>query len=403
MRSPVEIVDYINELRKQQNMSISQLAKRVGMAKSGVSRYFNHSREFPINRVPKFASSLHVSDEELLGVEDRHPQKETELPANHGGRNQLSSLDKKARYDIAQNLKKLTYGITQKQLSAKTGIPASTLSGYFAHRSTPDDSALQKIADAIGVKKNDIDPRYNFLISSQTAQDNERHPNTSNQVMADNIKYFLHKNARTRHQMADDLDISYSTISSWLQGKAYPRIDKIEMMANYFGISKADLVERRPKQDESDHIVSTPQPQSAAKAHNVVSLPQLTIVQIPILGTIACGEPITAEQNVEGYTHELFDEQPTGTLFALRCKGDSMEPLIPDGSIVLIHQQPTVEDGEIAAVLVDDNNEATLKRVKHTGDQIMLIPENKKYDPILLNKENPGRILGKAVHVDFKL
>lgn len=225
------------------------------------------------------------------------------------------------------------------------------------------------------------------------------------QVMADNIKYYLHKNARTRSQMANDLDISYTTISSWLQGKSYPRIDKIKMMANYFGVSKADLVERRlvKKQAGNESLSSTPKPQKASRANNVVSLPKITIARIPILGTIACGEPITAEQNIDGYTHELFDDRPTGTLFALRCKGDSMGPLIPDGAIVLIHQQPTVEDGEIAAVLVDDDNEATLKRVKHTGDQIMLIPENKKYDPILLNKENPGRILGKAVHVDFKL
>ncbi|WP_229408326.1 S24 family peptidase [Limosilactobacillus reuteri] len=56
---------------------------------------------------------------------------------------------------------------------------------------------------------------------------------------------------------------------------------------------------------------------------------------------------------------------PKGNLFALRCKGKSMEPTIHDGSIVTIREQPTVEDGEIAAALVDGDNEATLKRVKH--------------------------------------
>lgn len=126
-------------------------------------------------------------------------------------------------------------------------------------------------------------------------------------------------------------------------------------------------------------------------------------VRIPIIGTIACGDPITAEQNIDGYTNELFNKRPSGTLFALRCKGDSMEPTIPNGAVVIIHQQPDVEDDEVAAVLVDDDNEATLKRVKHSDGQIMLLPENKKYDPILLNEKNPGRILGKVIRVSFDM
>ena len=69
VRSSDEIIDYLNDLRKKQNMSISELARQVGMAKSGVSRYFNHTREFPINRAPEFARALHVKVEDLLGVD----------------------------------------------------------------------------------------------------------------------------------------------------------------------------------------------------------------------------------------------------------------------------------------------------------------------------------------------
>lgn len=69
MRNSKEIIDYLNEVRKQQNISITELSRRVGMAKSGVSRYFNHTREFPINRVPEFAKALHVKPEDVLGVE----------------------------------------------------------------------------------------------------------------------------------------------------------------------------------------------------------------------------------------------------------------------------------------------------------------------------------------------
>lgn len=100
----------------------------------------------------------------------------------------------------------------------------------------------------------------------------------------------------------------------------------------------------------------------------------------------------------------MFQEPvPKGTLFALRCKGHSMEPKIPNGALAIIREQPTVEDDEIAAVLVDGDTEATLKRVKHQGNMVVLMPENKEYDPIILNKENPGHIIGKVVHVSYDI
>lgn len=76
-------------------------------------------------------------------------------------RNKLSPFDEKLRETISNNLKKYTSHLTQGQLSAMTGIPASTLSGYFAKRSTPNAGNLQKIADALKIKKSDIDPRFN--------------------------------------------------------------------------------------------------------------------------------------------------------------------------------------------------------------------------------------------------
>ena len=75
-------------------------------------------------------------------------------------RNKLSPLDIKVREDISNNLKRLAHGRTQQQISDETGIPVSTLSGYFAKRSTPNAGAVQKLADYFGVNKSDIDPRY---------------------------------------------------------------------------------------------------------------------------------------------------------------------------------------------------------------------------------------------------
>lgn len=126
---------------------------------------------------------------------------------------------------------------------------------------------------------------------------------------------------------------------------------------------------------------------------NIEPIP--TMVKVPLLGTIACGEPILAEENIEDYIN--MPEKTKGT-FALRCKGDSMiNARIFDGDIVFIREQPEVENGEIAAVLIED--EATLKRVYKTENSIELRPENPTFKPLYYQKEemNKVRILGKAV------
>lgn len=129
-------------------------------------------------------------------------------------------------------------------------------------------------------------------------------------------------------------------------------------------------------------------------ASNIIPMPQMQ--QIPLLGTIACGEPILAQENIEGTvampSHVHAD-------FALRCKGDSMiNARIFDGDIVYIRHQETVSDGEIAAVLVDED-EATLKRVRLFPDHVSLEPENPQYRPLVFWGEEMEkvRIIGKAV------
>lgn len=126
---------------------------------------------------------------------------------------------------------------------------------------------------------------------------------------------------------------------------------------------------------------------------NIIPMPEMR--KIPLVGTIACGEPILAEENIEDYVN--IPKNMVGD-FALTCKGDSMiNARIFDGDIVYIRQQDTVDNGEIAAVLID--GEATLKRVRLFDDHISLEPENPMYKPLVFwNEEmNDIRILGKAV------
>lgn len=136
---------------------------------------------------------------------------------------------------------------------------------------------------------------------------------------------------------------------------------------------------------------------------NLIPVDNNNTVRIPILGTIKCGQPILAEDNITCYREELSDRLPSGNLFYLKSQGDSMVPTIPEGSLVLIREQPTVEYGEVAAVLVNGDTEATLKRVKKQGDIVMLIADNPDYPPYIITDDNPARIIGKAVQVSVDL
>ena len=115
---------------------------------------------------------------------------------------------------------------------------------------------------------------------------------------------------------------------------------------------------------------------------------------VPRIGRIACGDPITAEENVDGYDSTLDSWNAD---FTLLCVGDSMAPKILDGDVVAIRCQPTVENGEVAAVRVE--NEATLKQVFHRGKYLELRPINPNYESLMFFEEemNQVHIEGKAV------
>ena len=115
---------------------------------------------------------------------------------------------------------------------------------------------------------------------------------------------------------------------------------------------------------------------------------------VPLVGRIACGTPITAEENVE---QMVCVPSRWHSTFTLTCKGDSMEPRIHDGDLVAIRSQPEVEQGEIAAVRIGD--EATLKHVYLHENFIELRPENPAFESIILTKEEMNTVVieGKAV------
>lgn len=197
------------------------------------------------------------------------------------------------------------------------------------------------------------------------------------------IKEFRKAHNLTTEELAEKIGTTRATVTRYENGVRKANQDVLFQLADIFNVSVDDFFP--PRDSMPSNIIY---PLSSG----------LQQVSIPLVGTIACGDPITAEENLDGYIEETFEKPvPSGTLFALRCKGHSMEPTIPDKAIVVIHEQPEVEDGEIAAVQVDHDTEATLKRIKHQSNMILLLPDNKNYDPIVLNEDNPGRIIGKAI------
>ena len=185
-------------------------------------------------------------------------------------------------------------------------------------------------------------------------------------------------------QLAYKLEVSKQTVSNWETGFKAPRMGALQKLSDLFHVPIGYFTDSEKDLDELNALPNK-------------------IKRIPILGEIACGEPIIANENIEGYLEEPEDTLPRGSVFYLKAKGRSMEPTIPDGANVLIRQQPSVEENEIAAVLVNSDTEATLKRVKYQKDIIILVPDNSNYDPIIVNQENPAKILGKAIRFTTNL
>lgn len=199
-------------------------------------------------------------------------------------------------------------------------------------------------------------------------------------TMSKNLKKYLKLYNVSRTQLSESLDISYSTISDWVNGNAYPRIDKIEMMANYFGINKSDLVEENYNNETS-------------------------ALRIPVLGNVAAGIPISAVEDILDYEEVPISWQNQGEFFALRIKGDSMEPRIEDGDVVIVKQQSDANSGDTVIALVN-GDDATCKKLKKTDNGIMLVSTNPKYLPMFFTKEDiatkPVVILGKVIELRGK-
>lgn len=199
------------------------------------------------------------------------------------------------------------------------------------------------------------------------------------EIMARNIRFFMDKYDITRNALCEHLGVSYMTVSDWLNAKKYPRIDKIEKMAQLFHVPKSSLVEGPQKKPEA--------------------------FKVPVLGSVPAGIPISAVQEILDWEEISEDMARRGEYFALRIRGTSMEPRFREGDVIIVRQQETVENGEIAVVMVN-GEDATVKRFFRSDAGITLTGTNPAFSPLTYTPDQvetlPVRIIGKVVELRAK-
>lgn len=189
-------------------------------------------------------------------------------------------------------------------------------------------------------------------------------------VFARNLNHQLDMRDMTQIELCERLNLRRATVSSWCAGTKFPRIDKIELLADFFGITPAELIG----------------PEPPAIANDVISL--------PILNEVAAGYTGRAYEDYDNGSIEIPRSYLKGhaveDFFLLRVKGDSMYPLYMEGDIVLVLKQKTLNrSGDIGVIRYDGDN-ATLKKVEYVmGENWMkLIPINPQYPPMMIENED---------------
>lgn len=204
-------------------------------------------------------------------------------------------------------------------------------------------------------------------------------------TFGEKIKAARKRKKLTQKELALLIHAAHNSISNWENDQNKPDPDTIQNLCWALDITPNYLFDGDAAIEEKE---------SPAIPSNVIHVPEMS--KVPLVGQIACGTPILAEENITDYVdvpgHIKAD-------YALTCKGDSMVNAgIRDGDIVYIRQQDEVENGQIAAVMVD-GNEATLKRFYFDGDQVQLVAENSKIRPLAFFGEDINRVhvIGRAV------
>ena len=196
------------------------------------------------------------------------------------------------------------------------------------------------------------------------------------------------KQLRTSYEMkqsdlAHRLSVKPNTISYWENGKYEPSFDMLQKMAEIFDTS-------------IDYILGRSNIQKLDSPHGFI---------IPVLGDVAAGIPIEAITDIVDYEEIDSALAKSGEFFGLRIKGNSMEPRMREGDVVIVRQQESAETGDTVVVLVNGDS-ATVKKIKYGLDGITLLPTNPVHDPIFYSaaevEQLPVRVIGRVVELRAK-
>lgn len=287
---------------------------------------------------------------------------------------------------FAKNLKYLRqlHNIDQLQLAEALGRKsASSISEWESGKYTPKIGVLSMISSYFNVDLDDMmtkDLELENSMQSWSWSDQTNTSDTSDEqqkiIFATNLKHFIDKSEKTQKEVAIAIGVSPQTLNTWLQRIALPRMGKIQLLADYFGISKTDLID--PKDPE-------------------IQKSSLGTYRIPVLSTVAAGQPMFSDDDVIEYID--YDKEPRNNIIGVRIEGDSMMPAIQDGDTVVIDREAVWEDGDVVIVTVS-NNYGMCKRIKRYADGIALISNNPSYEPKYYSAAEvnalPVRVIGKV-------
>lgn len=264
-------------------------------------------------------------------------------------------------------------GFSQKEFAAEMGIPQTTYNQYETGRRAPDFDMLSRFADYFHVT-------VDYLLGRDDDPEPKQKKGPLLPTLAMNLRYYRLASHLSTSQAAKLADVPAGTWLSWEQGKALPSDEELSRAAEVIGVSVSDLGIDAERAEET-----------------ITGLYPVKKKRFPVLGKVACGEPIFAEEDHET---SIMASADIDADFCLIAQGDSMTGAhIDDGDIVFIRQMPTVPNGKIAVVLIED--EATLKYIDWRPESYTLIlsPANPAYRIQVYQGEELDhiRVLGQAV------
>ena len=199
-------------------------------------------------------------------------------------------------------------------------------------------------------------------------------------IFTSNLNYYIQRSGKTQREIADSIGVSPQTFNTWCKGIAIPRMIKIQALADYFKISKSDLIDKHSSQVSTSSGIS-----------------------IPIVKKLIPGIPSDAYEDISGYEEISHALAKKGDFVCIKVTDSAMSPIIQEQDIVIIQIQSYVENGDIAAVQTA-NNETILRKVQKSADGISLIAYNLAISAphFYSNKEiknSPIEIAGKVVEL----